>query len=55
MFQGDSASSIADTMAGATGIVPASPMPLTPIGLVGEGVSRNTTSMCGISVEVGRR
>src|SRR3954452_24395561 len=39
MPNGESASSTAGTMHGGASIDPLSPMPLTPIGLVGEGVS----------------
>src|SRR5882724_5857382 len=44
---GESASSTACTMHGGAAIDPLSPMPLTPIGLVGEGVSWNSDRMVG--------
>src|SRR3954453_8418940 len=44
---GDNASSTAWTMQGGAAIEPLSPMPFTPIGLVGEGVSWNSDRMFG--------
>src|SRR6266436_1985279 len=44
---GDSASTIALTIAGVAPIVPASPTPLTPSGFTGEGVSVRSVSNHG--------
>lgn len=52
---GRSASSIAEAITCATGIVPASPTPLMPSGLSGDGVSWCRISMFGISVAYGMR
>ena len=52
-FQGESASSIADTIAAAAGTTPDSPTPFTPNGFNGEGDSTCAISMVGTSVTVG--
>src|SRR5262249_31285646 len=52
---GPSASSTASATSAGTGIAPASPTPLTPSGFRGDGVSRWTTVMSGISAAVGIR
>src|SRR3954453_21437175 len=50
---GASACSTAEMMAAAAGTQPASPTPLTPSGLSGEGNSTSVTSMRGTSVAPG--
>jgi hypothetical protein len=50
---GLSASSTAAATAGVAAIVPASPMPLTPSELVGDGVSVRSVSKRGTSAAVG--
>ena len=52
---GDSASSIAATIAAGAGMVPPSPAPLTPIGLSGFGVSMWMMLQPGTSGAVGSR
>src|SRR5262249_47610600 len=52
---GESASSMALTIAAAAGIVPPSPAPLTPRGLSGFGVSMCSMRHVGRSAAVGRR
>jgi hypothetical protein len=51
--RGDSASTTAFTTAGVDAIVPASPMPLTPSGLTGEGVTVWSSSNAGKPVARG--
>ncbi|MFC6935369.1 hypothetical protein ACFQHO_37055 [Actinomadura yumaensis] len=50
-----SASSTADAITADTGITPASPAPLMPSGLSGDGVSRWSISTAGTSVAYGIR
>src|SRR2546428_2519127 len=50
---GDSASTIAFTIAGVAPIVPASPTPLTPSGFTGEGVSVRSVSNHGTCEALG--
>ena len=50
-----SASSMAEAMAAEPGMTPASPAPLTPSGLSGDGVSRWSISMVGTSLAYGIR
>ena len=43
------------TTAGVAAIVPASPIPYTPSGFVGDGVTVRCVSMCGTSAADGTR
>ena len=54
-FHGDNASSIAAIIAAAAGIVPPSPAPLTPSGLIGVGDSTCVTATFGVSGADGSR
>src|SRR2546430_17322202 len=51
--KGDSASTMAPTIAGVASMVPGSPTPLTPKGLTGEGVSVRSNSNQGTCVALG--
>ena len=51
----ETASTIALTTAGGAAIVPASPIPLTPSGFVGDGVTVRSSSNAGISTAEGTR
>ena len=53
MPSGDSASTAAFTTAGVAAIVPASPMPFTPSGLTGDGVTVRSSWIDGRSAADG--
>ena len=55
MPKGDRASMMAFITAGAAAMVPASPTPLTPMGLVGLGVTVVSVTMLGKSAAEGTR